>query len=138
MNGIGALVEQFSLPEISRVLKRTVIIALVAGAIAIFVSGLLGHILFGFGAYLGVGLGLMNIRAITNQTAKVANSDTTRVFRAMAQMTLVRLGATTVAIVVLFIADRDLGLGAAVGLCAYYLIFVANIAATIVHNKAVP
>lgn len=138
MNGIGALVEQFSLPEISRVLKRTVIIALVAGAIAIIVSGLLGHILFGVGAYLGVALGLMNIRAITNQTAKVANSDTTKVFRAMAQMTLVRLGATTVAVVVLFIAARDLGLGSAVGLCAYYLIFVTNIAATIVHNKAVP
>jgi hypothetical protein len=138
MNGIGALVQQFSLPEISRVLKRTVIIALVLGAVAVIVSGIVGHILFGVGAYLGLALGLMNIRAITNQTAKVANSDTTKVFRAMARMTLVRLGATTAAVVVLFVAARDLGLGSAVGLCAYYLVFVANIAASILHNKAVP
>lgn len=138
MNGIGALVEQFNLPEITRVLKRTVVIGLIAGAIAVVVSGILGHILFGIGFYLGLVLGLVNIRAITTQTAKVTNSGTTRIVRAMAHMTLVRLGGTTAAIVILFLIGRDLGLGSALGLCAYYLIFVANIAALVVRHKAVP
>lgn len=140
MNGIGALVEQFSLPEISRVLKRTVVIGLVLGAIGVLVSGLLGSVLFGIGAYIGLALGLANIRAITTQTAKVTNSATTKIVRVMARMTLVRLGATTAVIVVLFLLGRQLGLGSALGLCAYYLVFVANIAALVVHHsrKAVP
>ncbi len=138
MNGIGALVEQFSLPEISRVLKRTVIIGFVLGAVAIVVSGLVGQILFGVGAYIGLAIGFVNIRAITTQTAKVANSGTQRVFRALAQMTLFRLGGTTVAVVVLFLAARQMGLGSAVGLCVYYLVFVANIGASILRHKAVP
>jgi hypothetical protein len=138
MNGIGALVEQFNLPEISRVLKRTVVMGLVAGAIAVVVSGVLGHILFGIGFYLGLVIGLANIRAITTQTAKVTNSGTTRIVRAMAHATLFRLGGTTAAIVILFLIGRDLGLGAALGLCAYYLIFVANIAALVWRHRAAP
>ncbi|MGA2208171.1 MAG: hypothetical protein ABSH30_00900 [Acidimicrobiales bacterium] len=138
MNGLGALVEQFSLPEISRVLKRTVYAGLVAGAVAVVVAGLLGHILFGIGAYIGLAVGLANIRAITSQTARVAQGDGSRIFRALASMTLFRLGATTVVVIVLIVLNRQLGLGSAVGLCAFYLIFVLNIATSILRHKAVP
>lgn len=135
MNGLGSLVEQFSLPEISRVLKRTVVIGLVLGAIALIIAGVLGHILFGAGVYIGLALGLANLRAVTTQTARVATSQPPNVFRALASQTLVRLGGTTVAVVVLFLLARDLGLGAALGLCVYYLLFVVNIIVSIVRHK---
>jgi hypothetical protein len=139
MNGLGALVEQFSLPEISRVLKRTVYTGIVAGAVAVLVAALLGHILFGIGAYIGLAIGLANIRAITSQTARVAQGgEGTRIFRALASMTLFRLGATTVVVIVLILLNRQLGLGSAVGLCAFYLIFVLNIVTSILRHKAVP
>ncbi len=135
MNGLGSLVEQFPLPEISKVLKRTVVSGLIFGAIVLVIAGVLGHVLFGIGTYLGLILGLVNIRAVTTQTARVATTQAPNVFRALASMTIFRLGATTVAVVILFVVSRDLGLGAALGLAAYYLIFVANIVVSILRHK---
>jgi hypothetical protein len=138
MNGLGALVEQFSLPEIARVLKRTVWAGIVLGALAVVVAGVLGHIAFGIGVYIGLALGLANIRAVSTQTARVAQQESPRIFRQLASMTIVRLGVTTAVVIGLILLDRSLGLGSIIGLCAFYLVFVANILVSILRHKDVP
>lgn len=135
MNSLGALLEQFSLPEISSVLKRTVFAALGLGVVAVIVTLFLSNPLFGLGVCIGLGLGLMNIRMITNQTARVTQLHPEKPVRVLATMTLARLGITTVCVIVLFIADKWLGFGTACGLCLFYLLFVGNILGLMVRHK---
>ncbi|MHB8244677.1 MAG: ATP synthase subunit I [Acidimicrobiales bacterium] len=135
MNSLGPLLEQFSLPEISSVLKRTVFAALGLGVIAVVATLFLANPLFGLGVCIGLGLGLMNIRMITNQTARVTQMKPAKPVRALASMTLARLGITTAGVIVLFIMSRWLGFGTAAGLCLFYLLFVGNIVGMMVRHK---
>jgi hypothetical protein len=135
MNSLGPLLEQFSLPEISSVLKRTVFTALGFGVVAVVATLFVAQPLFGLGVCIGLGLGLLNIRMVTNQTARVTQLQPAKPVRALASMTLARLGITTVCVIVLFIASRWLGFGTAAGLCLFYLLFVGNIIAMMVRHK---
>jgi hypothetical protein len=135
MNSLGPLLEQFSLPEISSVLKRTVFTALGFGVVAVVATLFVSQPLFGLGVCIGLGLGLLNIRMVTNQTARVTQLQPAKPVRALASMTLARLGITTVCVIVLFIASRWLGFGTAAGLCLFYLLFVGNIIAMMVRHK---
>ena len=49
MNSLAPLLEQFSLPEISTVLRRTVLISLALGVIALVATLFLGEVLGGSG-----------------------------------------------------------------------------------------
>jgi hypothetical protein len=135
MNSLGPLLEQFSLPEISSVLKRTIFAALGIGVVAVIATLFASQPLFGLGVCIGLGLGLMNIRMITNQTARVTQLQPEKPVRALAAMTLARLGLTTVVVVILFVASKWLGFGTASGLCLFYLIFVGNIIGMMVRHK---
>ena len=65
MNGIAALFEQLPLPEVARVVRRTVWAGIVLGAVALGVSAALGCVLAGLGACIGLAFGLANIRLIS-------------------------------------------------------------------------
>jgi len=127
MNRLLEVFEQFSLPELNRLLKRTVFSAIGVGVVALVVAGLLGHLVFGFGVCLGLCLGLVNVRLITAQTAKVTASETSRPIRALASLTLFRLGVTTVVIVILAVVATQLGLGAVGGVALFYFTFLGNL-----------
>lgn len=135
MNSLGPLLEQFSLPEISRVLRRTIFAALGIGVVAVVATLFVSQPLFGLGVCIGLALGLMNIRMVTTQTARVTQLQPAKPVRALASMTLARLGITTVCVIVLFMASRWLGFGTAGGLCLFYLLFVGNIIAMMVRHK---
>jgi hypothetical protein len=136
MNALSNLVEQFSLPEISRVLRRTVLLGLALGVVAVIATLFVSDPLFGLGVCIGLALGLMNIRMITNQTARVTQLNPAKPVRVLATMTLARLGITTICVVVLFVASRWLGFGTAAGLCIFYLLFVGNILALMVRHQS--
>ncbi|MGH9298976.1 MAG: hypothetical protein ACRDZT_03605 [Acidimicrobiales bacterium] len=138
MNGLAPLLEQFTLPEISRVLRRTIFAALGIGVAAVIATLFLSYPLFGLGVCIGLGAGLMNIRMITSQTARVTAAQPERPARALASMTIARLGITTVVVIGLAIVAKWLGLGAAAGLCVFYFVFVANIVTMMVRHKATP
>jgi hypothetical protein len=127
MNRLADLFGQISLPEIQRLLRKTVFSAIGAGAVALIVAGLLGHLLFGVGVCIGLALGVVNVRLITQQTAKVSESGTTSPMRAMASLTLVRLGVTTAVIIVLAVLAEQLGFGAIGGVALFYFVFLANL-----------
>ncbi len=127
MNRLAELFEQITLPELQRLLRRTVFSAVGVGVVALVVAGVLGHLYFGLGVCIGLGLGVVNVRMITQQTAKVSESKTAKPVRALASMTLFRLGATTIVIVVLAVVAKQLGFGAVGGVALFYFVFLANL-----------
>jgi ATP synthase I chain len=127
MNRLAELFEQITLPEIQRLLRKTVFSAIGVGAVALVVAGLLGHLLFGVGVSIGLALGILNVRLITQQTAKVSDSGTTKPVRALAKMTLYRLIATTVVIVAMALIAEQLGFGTVGGVALFYFVFLANL-----------
>jgi len=135
INGLAGLVEQFTLPELTRVLRRTVLAAVLVGIVALVVALLLSHAAFGFGCCIGLGLGLANIRLVTRQTARVSNSGTTKPVRALASLTLVRLGVTTAVVVVLAVVVTSLGLGAVAGIAVFYFLFLANLIGQVLKHR---
>lgn len=135
INGLAGLVEQFTLPELTRVLRRTVLSALALGVIALVVTVLVSLAAFGFGLCIGLGLGLANIRLVTMQTAKVSSSKVARPIRALASLTLARLALTTVVVILLAVFITSLGLGAVGGIAVFYFLFLANLIGGVLKHR---
>jgi len=127
MNSLTAVLEQFSLPELSRVLRRTCLSAVGFGIVGFIVAAFLSATTFGWGLCIGLGLGLANIRLVTVQTAKVSQSKITKPMRALASLTLARLAITTVIVVGLAVIVTALGLGAVAGIAVFYGLFLLNL-----------
>ena len=127
MNGIAALFEQLPLPEVARVVRRTVWAGIVLGAAALGVSAALGYVLAGLGGCIGLAFGLANIRLISRSAARLSAGAGSHRTRVLASNTLVRLAATTVVIVGLAFASVQLGLGAACGIAVYYFVWLASL-----------
>ena len=127
MNGIAALFEQLPLPEVARVVRRTVWAGIVLGAVALGVSAALGYVLAGLGGCIGLAFGLANIRLISRSAARLSAGAGSHRTRVLASNTLVRLAATTVVIGGLAFASVQLGLGAACGIAVYYFVWLASL-----------
>lgn len=127
MNRLVEVFQEFSLPELSSLLKRTMYGALGAGCIALIVSGLLGYILFGLGVCIGLGLGIYNVRLITRQATRVSESQNPRPFRALASLTTFRLGVMTALVIGLIVLSEQLGFGALGGIALFYFGFLINL-----------
>jgi len=135
INGLAGLLEQFSLPELTRVLRRTALVAVACGLVGLVVAVLVSQTDFGFGLCIGLGLGLGNIRLVTLQTARVQQSKLAKPIRALASLTLARLGMTTVIVIMLAVLVTSLGLGAVAGIAVFYLIFIVNLIAGVFRQR---
>lgn len=137
MSSFAALLEHFSVPELTRVMRRTALCSVALGIVALVVAAVLHHAVFGAGVAVGLGLGLGNIRLVTVQTARVSESKPRRPIRALASYTLFRLALTTAIVVVLAVLDQALGIGAVGGIAVFYLLFIANLVTGILRPKKV-
>jgi hypothetical protein len=127
MNRLTDLFEQFSLLEITLILRRTALIGAILAVGALVVTGLFGHFLIGLGACIGLVLGLLNIRLVTMSIAKAGEREDSKIRRVIASNTMLRLGVTTAIIFALVFTVRDLGMGALAGVAFFYFIFIANV-----------
>jgi|HubBroStandDraft_1064217.scaffolds.fasta_scaffold110863_3 hypothetical protein len=127
MNRLTDLFEQFSLPEISDILRRTAFIGAGLAIAAVVVTALVGHFLIGVGVALGLVLGIANIRLVTLSVARASERDGSKVKKILASNTLLRLGVTTAVILGLVYLVRDLGLGALAGVALFYFIFLSGV-----------
>lgn len=137
MSSFAALLEQFSVPELTRVMRRTALCAVALGVAALVVAVLVHHAAFGGGLALGLGLGLANIRLVTLQTAKVSESKPRRPIRALASFTLARLAVTTAIVVAIALVSTAIGIGAVGGIALFYLVFIANLLLGLLRPKKV-
>jgi len=136
MDRLTSLFEQLSLPEIERLLRRTVFSGIGVGVVALGISALVSHPLVGLGVCLGLGLGLVNIRLITRSVARVNASQPAKPVRVLASRTLSRLTMTTLVVLGLMFASVQLGLGTAGGIALFYFVLLLNLVRSLLKTNA--
>ncbi|MGD1011529.1 MAG: ATP synthase subunit I [Acidimicrobiales bacterium] len=136
MEQLAAVLGQLDLPDISRMLRRTVYATAGLGVVVFVVLCVIGYPLAGLGACIGLGLGLANIRLVMSTATRLNASSATKIKRPMALNTLMRLALTTVVIVVLAILNLSLGFGVLGGITVFYLLFVVSMVVIVLHDGA--
>jgi hypothetical protein len=134
MDRITTLFEQLPLPEIARLVRRTVWAAIAIGVVALAVSAVVGYVLVGVGACLGLGLGLGNIRLVSRAVAKASARLLAHPRRALASSTLFRLAATTVIVIGLAFVSVQLAFGVAGGIALFYLAYVTSLVRSLLQH----
>ncbi len=118
---------------LTKVLRRTVLSALIVGAIAVVVTALLGSL---WGALpeliIGLGMAIVNLRFLDAGIAKLKPEGEVSVSnkvlrRAMGTKSVTRLGIITVICIGLLFLNGALGIGAVAGLVIFQLLFVLNV-----------
>ena len=134
MDRLTALFEQFSLPEIERLMRRTVFAAIGLGVVAFGVSIVLSHVLAGLGIVVGLAVGLINIRLITRSVARVTAQAPNRPNRVLAGRAVSLLALTTLIVIALALISVSLGIGTAGGIAIFYLLLVVNLVVSLLHQ----
>ena len=128
MDRLAALLEQFTIPEIARLMRRAVFSSIGVAVVALVVTAVIGHLLVGLGLCIGLVIGLVNIRLVTRSISLVAASDVSKPKRVIATRAVYRLALTTLVVIGLVIASTTLGISTAGGIAIFYFVFVANLA----------
>lgn len=115
---------------LAKVLRRTVVSAIVVGLVAAVLALLLSAPWVALGLVIGLGLAVVNLRFLDAGVAKLHTGGETNnkvLRRAMGTKSATRLGAITVICVGLMLLDGGLGIGAVAGLVIFQLLFVLNV-----------
>ncbi|MGZ8179397.1 hypothetical protein ACXVUM_15820 [Williamsia sp. SKLECPSW1] len=112
-------------PAIPLSLRRPAIIAGVAAVIALIVSAVLGHVLFGVFFAAGIALILANSKMVQASVAAATEGDTGRK-KPVVLNTAVRLAVITVAALAIAFVFRPEGLGVMFGLALGQVIVVLS------------
>lgn len=113
-----------------RLLRRTVLASLCAGALGFVVALVLGSAGGAVGVVLGVGLAILNLRVFDRQAARVElrGEQTTRaVRRQLGGKTAGRLVVLTGLVVGALFLNAGLGVGLVAGLVIYQIVFILNV-----------
>lgn len=123
-----------SVPQLSGLARRTALVALGLGVVALVASIAVGAPLFGVGACLGLAMALVNFRLIVRATVKAsARADTKR---PLVTNTLGRLGIISAVALLLAWFVRPLGFGAIVGLALFQFTLLANVLGMLLRDPA--
>jgi hypothetical protein len=115
---------------LAKVLRRTVVSAVIVGAVAVVVTLLLGSPWGALGLVVGLGMAIVNLRFLDAGIAKLRTDgeQTNKVLRrAIGTKSVTRLGVITVIAVGLLLVNGALGIGAVAGLVIFQLLFVVNV-----------
>lgn len=134
MDRITTLFEQLPLPEIARLVRRTVWAAIAIGVVALAVSAVVGYVLVGVGTCLGLGLGLGNIRLVSHAVARASARPLAHPRRALASSTLFRLAVTTVIVIGLAFVSVQFAFGVAGGIALFYLAYVTSLVRSLLQH----
>ncbi|MCX6512638.1 MAG: ATP synthase subunit I [Actinobacteria bacterium] len=127
----GGAFDRVDLQGLRSVLRRTILTAMILGGLAVVAALSFGQLLTGLGIVLGLGLAVLNLRAMDSAVAKVETKGEENpkvVRRLLSSRTAARLGIITLVAVVMVILLAPLGIGLVVGLVIFQLAFVANVA----------
>jgi hypothetical protein len=114
---------------LSRIMRPTILSALVGGVVAVGVALLLSSTPAAIGIILGIGVAILNVRMLGARVTKVetdGTSDNKVVRRILRRGSAVRLLLVTVVAVGLVLVNPPLGIGMVVGLVIFQIAFVVN------------
>jgi hypothetical protein len=117
---------------LTKVLRRTILSALIVGAVAVVLIAFLGSLWGALGLIIGLGLAIVNLRFLDSGIAKLKPEGEISVSnkvlrRAMGTKSVTRLGIITVICIGLLLINGPLGIGAVAGLVIFQLLFVVNV-----------
>jgi len=124
------VLENLPTTTLARLLRRTVISALIAGALGFGVALALGFDVGALGLVVGVGLAILNLRYLDRQSARVelrGEQTSKAVRRQLGGKTTGRLALITLVVLVVVFLDAPLGIGIVAGLVLYQIVFVVNV-----------
>lgn len=113
-----------------RLLRRTTLSAVGAGAVGFFVALFFFPPLSALGIVIGVTMAVLNLRFLDAQAAKVelrGEQSTKAVRRQLGSKTTLRLAVMTVVVIGAVFLSAALGIGIVSGLVLYQLVFVVNV-----------
>jgi hypothetical protein len=116
---------------LQKLLRRTVLMSLVVGGIAIIVALAVSPPLSALGIVMGLGFAILNLRFLDAGVAKVESTGegSGKVIRRMLRTkTAWRLALITLVVVGLMVLYSPLGVGMVIGLVIFQALFVANAA----------
>ncbi len=122
---------------LARVLRRTIVSAIVVGAAAILIALLLSAPWAALGLAIGLTMAVLNLRFLDAGVAKLNTSGETSnkvLRRAIGTKSVTRLGVITVICVGLLLLNGALGIGAVAGLVIFQLLFVVNVGRVIISQ----
>jgi hypothetical protein len=122
---------------LAKVLRRTIVSAIVVGVAAIVIALLLSVPWAALGLAIGLGMAVVNLRFLDAGVAKLSTEGETNnkvLRRAMGTRSVTRLGAITVICVGLMLLNGALGIGAVAGLVVFQLLFVVNVGRVIISQ----
>ncbi len=122
---------------LAKVLRRTIVSAIVVGGAAIVVVLLLSVPWAALGLALGLGMALVNLRFLDAGVAKLHTDGETNnkvLRRAMGTKSVTRLGIITLVCIGLMLLNGALGIGAVAGLVIFQLLFVVNVGRVVISQ----
>ena len=122
---------------LSKVLRRTIISAVVVGVAAILIALLLSAPWAALGLAFGLTIAVLNLRFLDAGVAKLNTEGETSnkvLRRAIGTKSVTRLGIITVICIGLLLLNGALGIGAVAGLVIFQLLFVVNVGRVIISQ----
>ncbi len=122
---------------LAKVLRRTIVSAIVVGAAAVIIAMLLSVPWAALGLVIGLTIAILNLRFLDAGVAKLNTSGETSnkvLRRAMGTKSVTRLGIITLICIGLLLLNGALGIGAVAGLVIFQLLFVVNVGRIIISQ----
>jgi hypothetical protein len=122
---------------LAKVLRRTIVSAIIVGAAAIVLTLLLSVPWAALGLAIGLAMAVVNLRFLDAGVAKLNTGGETNnkvLRRAMGTKSVTRLGIITVICIGLMLLNGALGIGAVAGLVIFQLLFVVNVGRVVISQ----
>ena len=122
---------------LAKVLRRTIVSALIVGIAAVLIALLLSQPWAALGLAIGLTIAVLNLRFLDAGVAKLNTSGETNnkvLRRALGTKSVTRLGVITVLCIGLLLLNGALGIGAVAGLVIFQLLFVVNVGRIIISQ----
>jgi len=122
---------------LAKVLRRTIVSAIIVGAAAIVIMLLLSVPWAALGLAIGLAMAVVNLRFLDSGVAKLNTAGETNnkvLRRAMGTKSVTRLGVITLICIGLMLLNGALGIGAVAGLVIFQLLFVVNVGRVVISQ----
>lgn len=131
-----AIFDRFSLPDVARVARRTMLGAVVVGVISLVIALLFSQPWVALGLCVGLAFGIFNFRLIIRSVLKVGARSQENKRRPLALNTIGRLGLMTIVAFAVLLIKAPLGFGLVGGMALFQFILLGNVTGSMLKSGA--
>jgi len=132
------LLTSFPITEVDRVVRRTVIAAIVVGIVGAAAAVLLGQPFVAPGLVIGLGLAVANHRVFQSSALRFTTPEGVVNRKPFAGSVALRLGVCTAVAIGLLMLDRPVGWGVIGGLAVFQFLMLVNALVALIRYQRQP